>query len=95
MNDLLEHTQRLTQKLQLMQRQLDGLVKEQSKLRSLVEQREQELATAKEQCLAMQAQKAVLGSGANPMPLAERKAFERKINLYIKDIDKAILQLLA
>jgi signal recognition particle GTPase len=95
MDNFLPHITRIASKLQLLLKQQEAMTKELAKLRQSLDQKDVELAALKELVATLTEQNAILKTGSQQMPATERKAFERKINQYIKDVEKAIVQLSA
>lgn len=85
--------QRLTQKLQQLLKQQEQVMKEQNKLKSLLAQKEENSKALAEKIVTLEQQNAILKIAAGSMNDAEKKLFEKRINLYIKDLEKAIVQL--
>jgi len=87
--------QRLTQKLQQLLKQQEQLIKEQSKLKIMLAQKEDAEKELTEKITVLEQQNAILKIAAGSMNDVEKKQFEKRLNLYIKDLEKAIVQLSA
>lgn len=90
MKELEEHIKRINGKLQLLLKKYSTLQKDNERLAK-------ELKTAKENNSAtlaktdeLQQQLMILKAAAVQMPEADKKEFEKKINQYIKEIDKCM-----
>lgn len=83
----------LYEKLQALLRQYSRLERENEKLREEIEQGKKKEAALKARTDELQQQIAILKMTAGEMPDKDRKAFERKINQYIKEIDRTIAYL--
>jgi transposase-like protein len=93
MNQQLETIQRIGQKLHLLVKQRDGLLRDKEKLhQELVQEKEEKKALAEKMNL-LEEQVAILKTATAHMDDKEKKQFEKRINAYIKDIDKVIAHL--
>jgi chromosome segregation ATPase len=81
---------RVNEKLQQLLKQYVLLQKENEKLQTAVKKSAQEKAESLQQAEQLQQQVAILKSAAGQMNEADKKAFEKSISRYIKDIDKCI-----
>ncbi|MGC4101466.1 hypothetical protein [Ferruginibacter sp.] len=90
MSELQTNIKRINDKLQKLLRQYNQLLKDnerQSKLiKELQETKEKNTQTISE----LQQQAGILKASTGQMNAAEKKAFEKHINQYIKEIDKCI-----
>ncbi len=80
----------INDKLQLLLRALGRLQKENERLKSDVEQAKQKELTAKQNIEELQQQSSILKLASGEMSDKDKKNFEKKINQYIKEIDKCI-----
>lgn len=87
----------LDQQFNTVNEKVQALLKQHARLKKEAEQLKQELAEErkshkeKNQLIEdLQQQIAILKVAAGDMPEKDKKDFERKINLYIKEIDKCI-----
>jgi len=81
---------RVNDKLQQLLRQYSALQKENEKLRSNAKKLEEENDNRQQHIEQLQQQVSILKTAAGQMNEADKKAFERNINQYIKEIDKCI-----
>ncbi len=81
---------RVNDKLQQLLKQYSALQKENEKLRGNAKKLEEENETRRQHIEQLQQQVAILKTAAGQMNEADKKAFERNINQYIKEIDKCI-----
>ena len=84
---------RITEKLQALLRNMQRLEKENEKLREQLVTAQQLQAATEEQVKVLQNQASILKLAGGDMPEKEKKAFERTINKYIRDIDRCIAHL--
>ncbi len=80
----------INDKLQLLLRALGRLQKENERLKSILEQAKQKELTAKQNIEELQQQSSILKLASGEMSDKDKKNFEKKINQYIKEIDKCI-----
>jgi chromosome segregation ATPase len=81
---------RVNDKLQQLLRQYSALQKENEKLRNNAKKLEEENDNRQQHIEQLQQQVSILKTAAGQMNEADKKAFERNINQYIKEIDKCI-----
>lgn len=81
---------RIANKLKLLLKQQEQLRKENERLKTTVTAREQEIAALKETLATTDEKLSVMKASAGRMEGRAKQDFEKKINQYIKDIDKAI-----
>ncbi len=93
MSDLQPFIVRIANKLKLLLKQQDQLRKENERLRASLSVKEQELSTIKENMMQMDEKLSVMKAVAGKMEDKPRQELEKKINQYIKDIDKVIVHL--
>ena len=90
MSDLDNHIKRINTKLQQLLKNYQLLQKDNERQSKLIA----ELRVAKEKdaqhIATLQEQVNILKSAADMLDTADKKAFEKKINRYIQDIDKCI-----
>jgi chromosome segregation ATPase len=88
---ILEHDiKRVNDKLQQMLKQYAVLQKENEKLKSNAQKLDTENENRQQHIEQLQQQVSILKTAAGQMNEADKKAFERNINQYIKEIDKCI-----
>ncbi len=80
----------INDKLQQLLKQLSRYKKENELLRSELENQNKEKASSENKLAELQQQIAILKLAAGDMNDKDKKDFERKINQYIKEIDKCI-----
>ncbi len=80
----------INDKLQQLLKQLSRYKKENELLRSELEKQNKEKASSENKLAELQQQIAILKLAAGDMNDKDKKDFERKINQYIKEIDKCI-----
>jgi chromosome segregation ATPase len=85
----------LYEKLQQLLKQYGRLEKEKEKLRDEIEQWKKKENLARNRVEELQQQVSILKLAGGEMPEKDKKTFERKLNQYIKEIDKAIAYLSA
>lgn len=83
----------LYEKLQNLLRQYHRLERDNDKLQEELVQAQQREAAAKAKTDELQQQMAILKLAAGELHDKEKKAFERRLNQYIKEIDKTIAHL--
>lgn len=81
---------RVNDKLQQLLRQYTALQKENDKLQALVKKSLEERENSQQQIEQLQQQVSILKTAAGQMNETDKKEFERKINQYIKEVDKCI-----
>jgi regulator of replication initiation timing len=88
-----EHIDRIRQKLQVLLKEHLALQKENEKLKSEISRKqgiEQEL---KEKTKLLEQQVNILKASSGQMDEASKKAFEKQLNHYIREIDRCIAML--
>ncbi|MBD0331271.1 MAG: hypothetical protein ICV66_01320 [Chitinophagaceae bacterium] len=80
----------INDKLQQLLKHLGRLKKENEKLRNELDQSKQKESAAQQKVEELQQQTSVLKLAAVEMSDKDKKEFEKKINQYIKEIDKCI-----
>jgi uncharacterized protein YjcR len=81
---------RINDKLQQLLKQHQALQKENERLKAAVKKSESEKEAKMQQAEQLEQQVYILKTSAGQMDAADKKAFEKKINQYLKDIDKCI-----
>jgi poly-D-alanine transfer protein DltD len=81
---------RVNDKLQQLLRQYTALQKENEKLKALVKKSLEEKEHSQQQMEQLQQQVTILKTAAGQLSETDKKEFERKINQYIKEVDKCI-----
>lgn len=90
MPDLNDHIASVNNKLQLLLKQYDHLLKENDQQQQLINTLQQDQQHTKEQLETLQQQNLVLKASVTDMSPADKKELEQKLNQYIKNIDKCI-----
>ena len=90
MNASVETIQRINQKLQHLVKQRDGLQRENERLHQDVGHKQEQLSGLKEKVAFLEDQVAILKAAAMQLDDKGRKDFEKRINGFIRDIDKVI-----
>ncbi len=80
----------INDKLQLLLKALNRLQKENERLKSNLEQTKQKESAAKQSIEELQQQSSILKLASGEMSDKDKKNFEKKINQYIKEVDKCI-----
>ncbi|HZI00274.1 MAG TPA: hypothetical protein VEX63_03960 [Flavisolibacter sp.] len=80
----------LNEKLQVLLKQYNRLKKENEQLKELLQQQKQQQAMTLQIIDQLEQQVSILKLGAGEMNEKDKKEFEKKINLYIKEIDRCI-----
>ena len=80
----------LNEKLQVLLKQYNRLKKENEQLKELLQQQKQQQAMTLQIIDQLEQQVSILKLGASEMNEKDKKEFEKKINLYLKEIDKCI-----
>jgi chromosome segregation ATPase len=84
------HIKRVNDKLQQLLKQYQQLQKENERLKNTVKKQEEESQAKMQQVEQLQMQVSILKTSAGQMNEADKKAFDKKINQYLKEIDKCI-----
>ncbi len=95
MNASIETIQRIGHKLQHLIRQRDGLLKDKERLQQELLQKQQQLDAAAEKVNLLEDQVSILKSATLNMDEKSKRDFDKRINGFIKDIDKVIAHLQA
>lgn len=95
MNASIESIQRIGHKLQALIRQRDSLLRENEKLQQDLTQKQQLLDAATDKAILLEDQVVALRAATAQLDEKGKKEFEKKINGFVKDIDKVIAHLQA
>ncbi len=90
MSDLEKNIKRINDKLQLLLRNYQQLQKDNQRQSLLIEELTKTKDKNGQQIKALQEQVSILKAATGQMNEADKKAFEKHINQYIKEIDKCI-----
>lgn len=84
------HISRLSNKLQQLLKHCQHLQKENERMKAVVKKLENDNEVKAGQLDLLQQQLGILRAAAGQMNDSDKKAFEKKLNQYLKDIDKCI-----
>lgn len=90
MADLSNHINQLKNQLQLLLKQHTTIISENLQLNKIVNDLNQKVATHKIQVEKLQQEQLILKASLDTMDEAEKKNLEKKINGYIRNIEKSI-----
>ena len=90
MNELETRLKTIQDKLQLLLKQHTAIQKENQKLREELSQAHQQSSAYIKNMDELKQQVSVLKMGAGEMSEADKKEFEKRINTYIREIDRCI-----
>ena len=90
MNQLEQQLKRMNEKLQQLLKQYQLLQKENEKLKQEIQQMGIHHSTLSTQSEKLQQQMEILKVSKGEMNETEKKAFEKRLNQYIKEIDRCI-----
>ena len=93
MKTIEEHIDFINSKLQVLLKKYASLQKENASLRSEVEHYKEKQLQSLQKIDSVETQANILKTSAGSMNEDEKKNFEKKINQYIKDVDKCIAML--
>jgi len=93
MKTIEEHIDFINSKLQVLLKKYASLQKENASLRSEVERYKEKQFQSLQKIDSLETQANILKTSAGSMNEDEKKNFEKKINQYIKDVDKCIAML--
>lgn len=95
MNASIETIQRIGSKLQVLIRQRDSLLRENERLQQDLNHKQQMLETVSQKATLLEDQVYALKAATAQLDEKGKKEFEKKINGFVKDIDKVIAHLQA
>lgn len=90
MSDLEQHIKRINNKLQLLLKDYQVLQKQNQQQSELIKQMQAAKEKDAEQIASLQEKISILKAAAGKMNETDKKAFEKNINQYIREIDKCI-----
>lgn len=90
MTTLSENIKRINNKLQQLLKNYQLLQKDNKRQSDLIKELQQAKANDREQITALQEKVTILKAAAGKMNEADKKAFEKNISQYIREIDKCI-----
>lgn len=85
-----QHLKRITDKLQVLVKNHAMLQKENEKLKEELHAVEQKASSQQKNAEELKQQVGILKLSAGEMNEADKKEFEKKINVYLKEIDRCI-----
>jgi len=88
-----QHLKRIQDKLQLLLREYNGLQKENNKLKEDLSAAQQKISGQQKNAEELKQQVSVLKLSTGEMNEADKKEFEKRINGYLKEIDRCIAML--
>jgi hypothetical protein len=91
--DATAHFQQLANKLQHLLKLQEQLLRENEKLRLESQLQKERAAQSQDEIRNLKEQVAIMETATGNMDDASRKAFEKRINQYLRDIDKVIAHL--
>lgn len=90
MSDLEQHIKRINDKLQQLLKNYQSLQKENKKQSDLIKELQEAKEKDSQQISTLQEKISILKAATGKMNEADKKAFEKNINQYIREIDKCI-----
>lgn len=88
-----QHLKRIQEKLQLLLKEHTAIVKENKLLKEELSEAEQKVSTQQKSVDELKQQVSILKVSAGEMNEADKKEFEKRINGYLKEIDRCIAML--
>jgi seryl-tRNA synthetase len=88
-----EHLKRIQEKLQQLLKQHSAMQKENNRLKEELQVAEGKVMAQQKNADELKQQVSILKLNAGEMSAADKKEFEKKINTYIKEIDRCIAML--
>jgi len=85
-----QHLKRIQEKIQQLLRKQAALMKENSKLREELETARQKIIAQQKSADELKQQVSILKVSAGEMSETDKKEFEKRINGYLKEIDRCI-----
>lgn len=90
MNTTEQHLKRIQEKLQQLLKQYATIQKENVRLKSELDTAQQKISAQQKNAEELKQQVSVLKLGAGEMNEVDKKEFEKRINSYLKEIDRCI-----
>ena len=90
MSNTEQHLKRIQDKLQQLVKQHAAVQKENSKLKEELESAQQKISAQQKSTDELKQQVSILKVSAGDMSEADKKEFEKRINGYLKEIDRCI-----
>ncbi|HRE50089.1 MAG TPA: hypothetical protein PK339_01620 [Flavitalea sp.] len=85
-----QQLKKISEKIQLLLKRLESLGQENEKLRAALEPAKQREMALQAKIADLEQQVIVLKMAAGPMDEAEKKELDKKLNIYLKEIDRCI-----
>ena len=93
MSNTEQHLKRIQEKLQLLLKEHAAVVKENKLLKEELSEAKQKVTTQQKSVDELKQQVSILKVSTGEMSEADKKDFEKRINGYLKDIDRCIAML--
>ena len=93
MSNTEQHLKRIQEKLQLLLKEHTAIVKENKILKEELSEAEKKVITQQKNVDELKQQVSILKVSAGDMSEADKKEFEKRINGYLKEIDRCIAML--
>lgn len=93
MSNTEQHLKRIQEKLQLLLKEHTAIVKENKILKEELSEAEKKVITQQKSVDELKQQVSILKVSAGDMSEADKKEFEKRINGYLKEIDRCIAML--
>ncbi|HWR33284.1 MAG TPA: hypothetical protein VN451_07160 [Chitinophagaceae bacterium] len=90
MSNTEQHLKRIQEKLQQLLKQYAAIQKENSRLKEDLDTAQQKIAAQQKNAEELKQQVSILKLGTGEMNEADKKEFEKRINGYLKEIDRCI-----
>jgi len=90
LNNTEQHLKRIQDKLQQLLKQHTALQKENTRLKEELGEAQQKISTQQKSADELKQQVSILKVSAGDMSEADKKEFEKRINGYLKEIDRCI-----
>ena len=90
MSNTEQHLKRIQDKLQQLLKQHTALQKENNKLKEELSEAQRKISTQQKSADELKQQVSILKVSAGDMSEADKKEFEKRINGYLKEIDRCI-----
>lgn len=90
MNTTEQHLKRIQEKLQQLLKQYAAVQKENLRLKSELDTVQQKISVQQKNAEELKQQVSILKLSAGEMTEADKKEFEKRINSYLKEIDRCI-----
>jgi chromosome segregation ATPase len=85
-----QHLKRIQEKLQQLLKQQAAIIKENGRLKEELESAQQKISVQQKNAEELKQQVSILKVNAGEMSESDKKEFEKRINGYLKEIDRCI-----